>query len=226
MASDLVLARFVDDDDFALPPELLDVEPYADPPPDEIDLPDLNLVYGGISPDDLLAGASASGLSLAHRLIARDRTVAAAVLGLHHAPQIGYTQGPHRWDGIHLHKNARLGQYAAWYDCSAFVTWCLWNGLDLSSLVSHDIVNGANWTGGFTGTGIVHGKLVKHLASVQRADTVFYGAPGSNGEHEAIVVGRRPSDHKPMVVSHGSPAGPLYLPYDYRGDVMCFHRYI
>ncbi len=29
-----------------------------------------------------------------------------------------------------------------------------------------------------------------------------------------------------MVVSHGSQAGPFYLPFDYRTDIMCVRRYI
>lgn len=217
------LARFVDDDDFALPPELDGVEPFDDPPPDAIDEPDRTMAPSGIEPH--LLTASASGLSLAHRIRARDRSVGAAVLAWHHAPQIHYTQGVQRWDGIHLHKNARIGQYPNFADCSAFVTWCLWNGLDLSGLVSHDIVNGTNWAGGFTGTLLKHGKEVHHLASVQRADYIIYGN-GGTGEHTAICVGHRASDHKPMVVSHGSERGPLYLPYDYRSDIMCWRRAI
>lgn len=168
--------------------------------------------------------SSVSGLSRDHRIHARDRAVAAAVLALHHAPQIHYTQGSQRWDGIRLHRNARLGEFPEYADCSAFVTWCLWNGLHLSGLVSRDIVNDAHWAAGFTGTLLANGKRVQHLASVQRADAVIYGR-GGPGEHTAFVVGRR-GDGKPMVISHGSEVGPLYLPYDYRADVMSIRRYI
>jgi hypothetical protein len=167
--------------------------------------------------------SSVSGLSVEHRIRARDRAVQAAILGLNHAPKIHYTQGPKRWDGIRLHKNARAGQYPLYADCSAFVTWCLWNGLVLSGYTDRDLVNGANWTGGYTGTMLAHGKHVEHLSSVQRADAVIYGH-GEPGEHTAIVVGVK--NGVPMVVSHGSEAGPFYLPYNYRSDVMGFRRYI
>lgn len=169
--------------------------------------------------------SSVSGLSRDHRIRARDRAVQAATLALHHAPLIHYSQGSRRWDGIHLHKNARVGQYPNYADCSAFASWCVWNGLELSGFTDRDLVNGTNWTGGFTGTMLAHGKAVTHLGNVQRADCVIYGHGGS-GEHTAIIVGVRASDGKPMVVSHGSEAGPLFLPFDYRGDIMSIRRYI
>jgi hypothetical protein len=165
---------------------------------------------------------SVSGLSREHRIRARDRAVSAATLGLHHAPAIHYTQGARRWDGIRLHKNARLGEYPLYADCSAFVTWCLWNGLHLGFNAT-DHVNGANWTAGYTGTLLSHGVKVQHVSNVQRADVVLYGN-GFPGEHTALVVGVHGA--KPMVISHGSEAGPFYLPYDYRSDVMEFRRFI
>lgn len=168
--------------------------------------------------------APVSGLPIAKRIRARDRAVQAAMLALHHSGAIHYTQGSRRWDGIRLHKNARLGQYPLYADCSAFATWCLWNGLVLSGFTSRDTVNGAHWAAGYTGTMLSHGKAVKHRGNVQRGDCVIYGS-GFPGHHTAIVVGRR-SDGKIMVVSHGSEAGPFYLPYDYRRDIMAVRRYI
>jgi len=53
---------------------------------------------------------------------------------------------------------------------------------------------------------------------------VIYGN-GGTGEHTAIVVGKD-AHGTPMVVSHGSEAGPFYLRYNYRNDVMGFRRYI
>jgi hypothetical protein len=166
--------------------------------------------------------SSVSGLSRDHRIRARDRAVQAALLGLHHKAEIHYTQGGRRWDGIRLHKNARRGEYPLFADCSAFVTWCLWNGLHLGFGLD-DLVNGAHWTGGFTGTMLHNGRAVVDLSSVQRADAVIYGA-SPNGEHTAIIVGVHAG--VPMVVSHGSEAGPFYLPYDYRRDVRSIRRYI
>jgi hypothetical protein len=169
--------------------------------------------------------SSASGLSTVHRVQARDRAVNAAMLGLRHAPQMFYTQGPQRWEGIARKLNAKLGEYPKHVDCSAFVTWCLYNGLVISGFTNRDIVNGADWKGGYTGTLLTHGKQVHHLENVQRADYVIYGN-GGTGEHTALVVGRRKADGKIMVVSMGSDAGPFYLPYDYRRDIMQVRRAI
>jgi hypothetical protein len=167
--------------------------------------------------------ASVSGLSKLHRIQARDRIVAAAMLGLNNAPKINYTQGPARWEGINKHCNARLGQYPHNADCSAYATWCLWNGLYLGFGV-RDTVNGADWKAGYTGTMLANGKKVAHEANVQRGDCAIYGH-GAPGEHTAIVVGRR-LDGTIMVVSHGSQAGPFYLAAHYRPDLMEFRRFV
>lgn len=164
---------------------------------------------------------SVSGLSRPHRVHARDRARDSALLGLRHSPEIHYTQGFRRWDGIRLHKLSREGEYPNYADCSAFVTWCLWNGMYVPYHHA-DTVNGAHWQGGFTGTLLAHGRRIHELHNVLRADLVLYGG-GPNAEHVAIVVGWR--NGVPMVVSHGSEAGPLYLPYNYR-PVREIRRYI
>lgn len=168
--------------------------------------------------------ASVSGLSKQNRIEARDRTVRAAMLALNHAPEIHYTQGPRRWDGINKDLRSQEGEYPRYADCSSLATWCLWNGLHVKFKV-RDTVNGAAWRAGYTGTMLNNGKRVAHLYSVQRGDCVIYGR-GAPGVHTAIVVGRRESDDKIMVVSHGSEGGPYYLPYDYRPDVLQIRRYI
>jgi hypothetical protein len=167
--------------------------------------------------------ASVSGLSRDHRIRARDRAVSAALLALHHAPQVHYTQKAPRWEGINKKLNARLGQFPKNADCSSFATWCLWNGLHVGFGLG-DLVNGANWRGGFTGTMLSHGKRVHDVGNVQRADCVIYGN-GAPGHHTAIVVGRS-KNGTPMVVSHGSEAAPFFVPYNYRNDVMQVRRYI
>jgi hypothetical protein len=167
--------------------------------------------------------ASVSGLTATHRIQARDRIVAAAMLALRNRDKINYTQGAARWEGINKKLNARLGQYPRNADCSAFATWCIWNGLMLGFGV-RDTVNGADWKAGYTGTMMSHGKKVAHEANVQRGDCAIYGH-GAPGEHTAIVVGRR-ADGTIMVVSHGSQAGPFYLPAHYRSDLMGFWRYV
>ena len=138
----------------------------------------------------------------------------AAVLGLHHAPNIHYTQGSKRWEGIEDHRLAYRGQYPNYADCSAYVTWCLWNGLNHFHIP--DVVNGEHWKGGFTGTMLEHGKRVRTPIP---GDAIIYGN-GGTGEHTALYTGGG------LVVSHGSEAGPLLLPWRYRSDVMSIRRYI
>lgn len=162
-------------------------------------------------------------LTLAQRTVARDRAVQAALLGLHHAPVIHYTQGGSRWQGIAGNKNARKGQYPTEADCSAFATWCLWNGLHLGLGIKADVVNGENWGAGYTGTMAQHGRQVAHESKVLPGDVVLYG-PAPTFEHVAIVVAVK--NGLPMVVSHGSEAGPFLLPFNYRSDVGEFRRYI
>jgi hypothetical protein len=168
--------------------------------------------------------ASVSGLSAPHRLEARARAVDAMTLLLNHKTQVHYTQGPRRWDGINHKLNAHIGGYPNYADCSSSVTWALWNGLWIP-FRNRDTVNATAWKSGYTGTMLNHGKEVKHLGNVLRADCVIYGRKGSDGEHTAMIVGRNKSGH-PMVISNGSEAGPYYLPYDYRDDIMCIRRYI
>lgn len=167
---------------------------------------------------------SVSGLALMRRIEARDRTVRAAMLALNHSPQVHYTQGPNRWEGINKKLHSQEGKYPHFCDCSSFATWCLWNGLFVKFGV-RDVVNNQKWQAGYTGTMLDNGKQVVHMNNVQRGDLVIYG-DGPPGHHVAIVVGRRSMDNQIMVVSHGSEPAPLYLPYNYRSDVMCVRRYI
>jgi len=166
--------------------------------------------------------ASVSGLSRDQRIQCRERVVQAALLGLSNTAQVHYTMDGRRWSGIANSRNARLGQFPTHSDCSAFATWCLWNGLFLGFGLG-DLVNGAGWTGGFTGTMLEHGKPVRHLANVRRGDCVLYGS-GPPGNHVTIVVGKQGG--VPVVVSHGSEPGPFKLAYNYRNDVMEIRRYI
>src|SRR5947207_6348351 len=149
---------------------------------------------------------SVSGLGRSHRRVARRRVLQAAYLGLHHSASIHYTQGGARWQGIADHRLAKHGRYPNYADCSAFATWCLWNGLKVTFNV-RDVVNGARWQAGYTGTMLNHGKRVRGARKV--GDCVIYGN-GFPGEHVAIYVGGG------RVISHGSEAGPFLLPVHYR----------
>jgi cell wall-associated NlpC family hydrolase len=167
--------------------------------------------------------SSVSGLSPAHRIRARDLAVNAAMLGLRHARVIHYSQGADRGDWWVHKMKAYRGEYPRSLDCSAFVRWCLWNGLDHFGV--RDTTNdAAHWSAfGWTGSLIRHGKRVQHQANALRGDLVLYGDPVGRTGHVAIVVGRRAGDL--MVVSHGSEAGPFYLRAEYR-PIVQIRRFI
>jgi hypothetical protein len=218
--------------DQALDAELEALIP-ADPgsiAPDAEDRPD-----DTFEPDPTFKERPDSGLGLLHRIRARDRAVQAATLALNRAAEIHYTEDTaaqiaaqggvrRRWDGIRLHRNARLGQFPTFADCSSFATWCLWNGLHLAFDLG-DNVNGGRWTGGYTGSMLDHGLVVDDADHLQRGDCVLYGVPGTVGKHTAMFVGRK-SDGTLMVISHGQESGPHFINYDYRSDIMGFRRYI
>lgn len=162
--------------------------------------------------------ASVSGLSAPHRIRARDLAMKAAFLGLRNAPSLHYTQGNRRWEGINNNLKAWRGQFPHYADCSAFATWCLWNGLDHYGV--RDTVNGQRWKAGYTGTMWTHGKQVRKRSNVLRGDLALYGNPFGATGHVAICVGGG------KVISFGSEAGPFLLPIDYRADVRQIRRYI
>lgn len=146
----------------------------------------------------------------------------AAALMLHNAP-VPYTEKGWRWQGIDQGLKAWRGQYPTESDCSSSVTWWLWNGLDHFHV--GDIVNGENWKAGFTGT-LMDSGLAISAHQLERCDVVIYGN-AYPGFHTAMVVGRRPGDSKPMVVSHGNGSGPQYLAYDQMGqNLLAYRRYI
>lgn len=137
-----------------------------------------------------------------------------------HQSEIHYSQGPNRWEGIaerctHMHNT-----FPKHCDCSSTTSWMLWDALAHSYHV-HDIVNGANWAAGYTGTQYSHGKQVKHDSNLKVGDLIFYGTQaGGVPEHVAIYVGGG------MVFSHGGEAGPFILRLDYRSDRRQSRRYI
>lgn len=161
-----------------------------------------------------------SGLSPHNCNRARDRAVGAAMVGYHHKSQLHYTTGSRRWQGIQLNLNANAGHFPDYADCSSFATWCLWNGLWLL-FRQPDKVNGCSWRAGFTGTLLQHGWVVRNVSKALPGDLVLYGR-GYPGVHTAIIVKQ---GRTPMVISNGSEAGPFYLPWNYRSDIMGIRRY-
>lgn len=168
-----------------------------------------------------------SGLTYKNVLTARRLAANAAQLGFRNRQNIHYTQDSRRWSGINGNRRSGKGQYPPYADCSAFATWCLWNGLYIPFDV-RDTVNGAAWKAGYTGTMLEHGRRMTDISKVRKGDCVIYGH-GFPGQHTAIVVGwsaKVSNGGHPMVISHGSEGGPYYLPYNYRSDIMQIRRYI
>jgi hypothetical protein len=166
--------------------------------------------------------ASVSGLNANQRTKVRELVKNAAMLGYRNKGNVHYTQGNQRWQGIDRNMKAARGQYPRYADCSAYVTWCEWNGLSYYGV--KDVVNQLRWKGGYTGTLLKCGKRIYKIKNVRVGDCVIYGRPGTNGKHASIVVGRK--NGVPMVISHGSESGPHYVKYNYRNDVMQIRRYI
>lgn len=164
-----------------------------------------------------------SGLDAEQRAQARQAVVRAALTGLNNPSGVHYTQeAALRWDGIGNRRDAKKGKFPHHSDCSSFATWCLWNGLSVGFELG-DVVNGLDWTAGYTGTMLQNGKQVRRVEKLRQGDCVLYGTEWP-GHHVAIVVGRQ--EGVPVVVSHGSEDGPFLLPYNYRPDVLEFRRYI
>lgn len=160
-----------------------------------------------------------SGLSREQRRVARKIVVHNALFCVSRRSAIHYTQDARRWEGIAKHRRVRHDRYPHFADCSAFVTWLLWTALTTVAHDPHDIVNGAKWRGGYTGTMVEHGARVhSHMLP---GDAVFYGDQGHGvPEHVAVYIG---GGH---VVSHGSEGGPYILNIDYRHDRVQVRRYI
>src|SRR5262245_44196423 len=98
-----------------------------------------------------MPAATDGRLDKKERRKARELAVEAAMLGYHNRDRIHYTQGGQRWQGINDTRLAAKGEFPNFADCSAFVTWCLWNGMYVP-FKERDTVNGAAWKAGYTGT--------------------------------------------------------------------------
>jgi hypothetical protein len=159
-------------------------------------------------------------LTAKQRTRARRLAVKAVIIGLNHKASVHYTQGGQRWQGIDDTRYAVKGEYPNFADCSAYDTWALWNGLYVA-YKKPDVVNGANWRAGFTGTMLGHGRPIRRLSHVRWGDLVLY-----RGHVAMVVKVGKPRGSAVMVVSHGSEPGPFYLPYNYRSDIVSIRRYI
>jgi hypothetical protein len=132
--------------------------------------------------------------------------------------RVHYTQGASRWQGIRERRRYGDGRYPNYADCSSLFTWCWWNALtNVDGMGTRDRINGCSWTAGYTGTLLSHGWRVSDR---RPGDAVIYGR-GFPGVHVAMIA-----ENTNMAYSHGSEAGPHYVPWNYRRDVMQVRRFL
>ena len=154
---------------------------------------------------------SHAGLTPEQQRAARKVIVAGCEWMLGHAAEVHYTEGPQRWSALAQRLRISERRFLTYGDCSSTATWLLWNGLTHVVPGIGDIVNGENWTGGFTGTIARHGQLIPADHAIKVGDLCLYGAPPSY-EHVTVALGGG------LCFSHGSEAGPFKLHLDYRPD--------
>lgn len=145
---------------------------------------------------------------------ARHLIVAASSALLAHPSQVHYTQNAFaRWEAIRREVTITGGHLLPFTgDCSSTATWMLWLALHHSFGI-RDVVNGAGWKAGYTGTMVAHGTGVSAFKDGRVGDCVFYGGTSEVPEHVAVKVAPG------KVFSHGSEGGPYLLPVAYRSDV-------
>jgi len=132
----------------------------------------------------------------------RKAMLAAFSLAYRNAPSVHYTQGSLRWQGINRNLHAKRGQFPNYADCSSLYTWAWWNAIGSGP----DVLNGAHWLYGYTGTLATHGA---RIGTVVLGAAILYGG----GWPYAHVTGYCGGG---FCLSHGSEAGPLKVPYNYR----------
>lgn len=174
--------------------------------------------HGKLNKDRIKRGMS--GLQGAKRLRARALAKRSAMNAVKKKDQLHYTQSLKRWEGIDREVRGIHGDVPGHADCSAFVTWILWDVLNKHYGLKRDIVNGQLWKMGYTGTIVRHGEKIGPVRRWRVGDLVLYGDPWGPTGHVAIYVGLG------MVVSFGSEPGPFYLKWDYRSDHYGTYRFI
>jgi len=132
-----------------------------------------------------------------------------------------YTEGPTRWDGIEHQRRSIKGQYPLSGDCSSTASWGGWDGLLFVLRRLGDIFNGANFTGGYTGTLVEHGMAVEWGHTVPM-DFLFWGGTIWVPQHVTVAIGGGRS------FSMGHPGDPGLYPLDlfHTMPLMAIRRYI
>jgi peptidoglycan hydrolase-like protein with peptidoglycan-binding domain len=130
----------------------------------------------------------------------RRKIAKAAHTGFVNRAEIHYTQEPGtRMDGILQER--RPPDFPRFADCSSFAIWCYW-------AAGAPDPNGANFSGGSSGSLVGKGKEVK-VRDAAPGDIAFYGKSRSDIGHVTVYVGNG------RCVSHGQERGPKLYDLDY-----------
>lgn len=128
----------------------------------------------------------------------RTQILAAAQWGVSHTSQIHYTEDGRRGDYLKAPKH----ELPMWTDCSGFVTWCFWvAGAPDPSGLGYAYV-------GDTETLAKHGKGIT-LAQAHGGDLCILGLDGPLSGQHVVMIADISNPTNPLVISHGSEAGPL-----------------
>jgi cell wall-associated NlpC family hydrolase len=149
-----------------------------------------------------MASVAPAAPTLVQRAELRRVILRAAYVGVRDHNRMSYTEGPLRWSGIADAERDVADHVPPYSDCSSFATWCYWDASRWLKLP--DIVNGANWLAGYTGTMVGHGTAVA-VAQALPGDLIFYGSL-SLPFHVAVYAGGG------RVVSMGRPGAPELVP--------------
>lgn len=142
----------------------------------------------------------------------RQKTLlAAATVSYNYRDLLHYTQGPLRWYLIanHVLHSAIPALHAGYGDCSAYATWLYWD-------CGAPDPNELDYTGGYTGTLGIHGKVIEPAKA--KTGALFLYGPGTH-HHVQVSVGGT------ATIGFGSESGPNYWPADYRGDLDVVRAY-
>jgi hypothetical protein len=134
----------------------------------------------------------------------------AATVAYDNRSHMTYTEGSLRWSGISEQRRSIDGQYPPFADCSAFVTWCYWDAtrwLDLP-----DVLNGANWEAGYTGTLVEHGEHIE-VGHTEPGDICLYGGTEWVPQHATMTIGGE------RVISFGHQGDPGVYPINLNGEL-------
>jgi LysM repeat protein len=101
-----------------------------------------------------------------------------------------YSQSASRWQGIN--NGIYPPSTPTYSDCSSAVSWCYWTVFGNGP----DIINNANWGGGYTGTMASNGWAID-CSDLQPGDVILYGS-GSPWDHVEMYMGNG------KTVSHGA----------------------